>query len=439
MSISTSPVIDSPIHLDGTTLEGGGQLLRLSLCLSSLTRYPIHMTNIRGKRGPKSAPEKGGGMKSAHLASAQWLSQATGAHTTGMEVKSRELVFKPSTIDEADRIKNAKEMDGMNGVWKDIYIKGKLVRRESDIPMSTPGSIFLIFQAILPYILLFAPSLPLTSSSFPEPAEPSVPVRITIHGGTNVSNSPSFEYIDQVLLPMLNSKVGIPPISMKLNSRGWSQGRADVGSVTFDITPLSRGSSLPAFSFTGRGEIAKIHVSVLASGAAIRNSIREKLIERILNRHPDIEILFPVDEDSQNTKRLYLLLIAETSAGYRLGRDWLYDRNAAAPDAINRLVVRVVAELEDELKHGGCVDEFLQDQLVVFQAISRGKGIMDIGQGRAPSLHTKTVRWVGERLLGVRFDDEGSCEGVNFKVGERYSERTRIHTVEEGVEKLSIG
>lgn len=420
-----------PIHLEGTTLEGGGQLLRVALSLSSLTHVPIYITNIRGNRGPKSDPSKGGGLKPAHLAGAQWLANLTAAETSGMEVKSREMVFQPSrkirlTKDEDIRgdeeLLTDEESRITSGVWKDVYQAGGLVRRESYIPMSTPGSIFLVFQAILPLILFSAPYATVKSSPTTS-ADASIPVRITIEGGTNVTNSPSFEYVDQVLLPMLSSKIGIPPIAIKLHNRGWCHGRSEVGSVTVDITPLKPGSSLPAFSFTGRGEVTKILVSILASGKTTRTSIRDKVTEQVLKRHPDIDILFPVDEDSRDGKRLYLLLVAETSSGYRLGRDWLYDRKISSPKSVGDLVSRVVDDLEQELAHGGCVDEFLQDQLVVFQALAEGGGFVDLGKGKAASLHTRTVRWVVEKMTGIAFDDAGTCPGIAYKVGESYRER----------------
>lgn len=419
------------VHLEGTTLEGGGQLLRLALSLSSLTNVPVHITNIRGNRGSKSNPSKGGGMKPAHLAGAQWLGRVTAAETRGVVVKSREMVFQPSRKARNTKVENIQDDEKpltneesmiTTEVWKEVYEKGRLVRRDSRIPMSTPGSIFLVLQAILPFILFSAPYAPIESSTATS-AGASIPVRITIEGGTNVTNSPSLEYIDQVLLPMLSAKVGLPPIGINLRSRGWCHGRPEVGSVAVDITPLRPGYSLPAFSFTGRGEVIKMHVSILASGLATRSVIREKVTEQVLKRHQHIEILFPIDEDSRDSKRLYLLLVAETSSGYRLGRDLLYDRKTSSPRAVDDLVSRVVDDLEQELAHGGCVDEFLQDQLVVFQALAEGRGFVNLGKVKEASLHTRTVRWVAEKIMGVEFDDAGTCAGIAYKVGENYWER----------------
>lgn len=405
-----------PTHLEGTTFEGGGQLLRVALSFSSLTGVPVHISNIRGKRGPKSAPGKAGGLKPAHLAGAEWLAKVTGAETTGLKVQSRELIFRP------DRRCN-KGKDLINDVWKEIYDdSGRIVRLDSHISMSTPGSIFSVLQAILPYILFSAPQVPLGTSSS-EKIHDVVPVRITIEGGTNVSKSPSFEYADQVLLPMLNLKAGIPALSMKLARRGWSQGRVEVGSVTFDINPLPHGTSLSSFSFTERGELAKVHVSILAPGTNIRQDIREKVTKHVLHRHPGIEILFPVDEDSKHLKRVYLLLVAETTSGYRFGRDWLFDRKCDLAKVTDELVLRVVNDVDEELDHEGCVDEYLQDQLVIFQALSQGKSIVDLGKGTKPSLHTQTVRWVGQEILNLNFDGEGACEGISFEIGEKYWER----------------
>lgn len=417
---STSPY---PIHLDGTTLEGGGQLLRLALSLSSLTQIPIHVTDIRGKR-----PGKVSGLKASHLAGVKWLASATAATTEGMEIKSRQLVFRPSSIGAETSINKRqnehvpKKENEKEGVWEDIFDDGKLVRRQSRIPMSSPGSILLVLQAILPYLLL-------SNCSDIEGPKTVVPLRVTIEGGTNVSSSPSIEYSTQVLLPMLSRKLSIPPITTMLHKRGWSTGRDEIGSVTFDIEPLPRAFVLPTFSIQDRGELAKVHVSILAPEATSRNSIRDKVTAQLLAYDSEIEILFPINEKSGSEKRLYLLLVAETSNGYRLGRDWLFDeklRGLSTEQVCEKLVSKVMKDLKKEMRHGGCVDEHLQDQMVVFQALAAGKAEVDCGIDREATLHTKTARWVAEQVVGADFDDLGRCQGLGFAVGEDFQKRRTI-------------
>ena len=423
-------VSSNPIHLDGTTLEGGGQLLRIALSLSSLTGIPIHVTDIRGKRAPRAGKGEGGGLKFSHLAGVEWLARATNAETMGMAVKSRDLLFRPSASPGNDvplsstlqaiafaKKKDIPTKDPVDQVWKDIYTDGILVRRDSHIRMSTPGSIFLVLQAILPYILLSSCATLDSSSSRPKNGSSVVPLRLTITGGTNVTQSLSYEYASQVLFPMLELKLGIEPIKMTLQRRGWSMGTTSVGSVTLDITPLKPESCIPAFRLENRGEPIKIHASILAPTSAARALVRERVLDKIQRVYPDVEILFPVDDNSRHPKRLYLLLVAETSNGYRLGRDWLYDRRimeATMDDHAKDLVGKVVGELGRELARGGCVDEYLQDQLVVFQALSEGRAVVDTGKNDQGSLHTQTARWVVEKVLGLDFD-KGSCTGIGFK------------------------
>lgn len=430
----------APTHLDGTTLEGGGQLLRLAVSLSSLTKIPIKVTDIRGNRGPISSPGQAGGLKAAHLAAVEWLAKATVAETEGMHLKSKNLTFYPHRVypesrnnDDSHELSSEPRGQQAIGVWKDVFENGKLVRRDSHIPLATPGSVLLILQAILPYLLF-------GSSPFSSDQSFGILHRIKISGGTNVSKSPSIDYVSQVLLPMLSMKLGLPEITTTLHKRGWSTGGTQIGSVTFDVMPFQLGQVLPRFDIRNRGELARVYVSILAPDSKARDTIRDEVIKQLLALRSEVEIEFPIDEESKNEKRWYLLLVAETSSGFRLGRDWLFDlktKGVNPKETCRKLVTKVVKDLSNELNHGGCVDEFMQDQLVVFQALADGHATVDSGAQKA-SLHTKTARWVAEKALGVMFDERGDCEGVRFSVGEDFEERPPVGEAVRGMAEMKI-
>lgn len=403
-SIRSDP---SLVHLDGRTLEGGGQLVRVALTLSALTNIPIHIHNIRGNRSSRPS-RKGGGLKSSHLAALEFLADATAAKTLGASVGSMEIMF------EAGRNKQ---------LLKD---RPKAVAGEEKVGMAyeirldKPGSVWLILQAILPY-MIFA-------------ASEHVPMQLIITGGTNVPKSMSGEYVKQVMCPMFE-KTGLPSIELDIKSRGWTQGRAiQIGEVGIKVHGLMRGASLPPFELKERGAISRIAISVLAGTEAMRLSLVGKAADRVCEKYPQLEPPeIVVNEDSGDPKRLYLLLVAHTSNGYRLGRDWLYDEkikgalNQSQTELIaEKMVQRVVGELAAEIAHGGCVDEYMRDQLVVFQALTHGRshvgGAVAAGAG---SLHARTCRWVAEQVLAgqASFDAVGGCQGVGFAAGEIYEER----------------
>jgi RNA 3'-terminal phosphate cyclase (ATP) len=170
-----------------------------------------------------------------------------------------------------------------------------------------------------------------------------------------------------------------------------------------------------------RGEIKTILAKIIAPPAC-RRAIIDETRQRLSNElGRDIEVDFEY-EDSRHAKRLYLLLIAVSANDFRLGRGWLFDEKFRNPmDASGRLVKRVVGELVGELEHGGCVDEFMRDQIVVFQALAEGRCEIDVGRGEdgthvLPSLHTKTAEWVAGQVLGIVVREDGLEEGSAYVV-----------------------
>lgn len=297
-----------------------------------------------------------------------------------------------------------------------------LVDRNIQIKAESAASTLLVFQSIFPF-LLFAGD------------ESGSPITVTIQGGTNVSYSLSFEYLDQVLLPSLE-RFGIH-VNRKLEYRGWSHGTQGTGSIKLQFIPLPLGRSIEAPAWpTERGTISKVDISIMVP-TYLQQSLKNTLLFELELVFPGVEINFAVVEDSKHKARMYTLLVAHTSTGLRFGRDWLYDKKAKNKDAdqiCTEIAQKVVDELDGELRKGGFVDEYLQDQLVIFQALAAGKSTVPgssealaserdrldktdepFGDG---STHTTTARWVASQLLPQAkwIDKARVCEGVGWKV-----------------------
>ncbi|KAI1506082.1 RNA 3'-terminal phosphate cyclase domain-containing protein [Biscogniauxia marginata] len=407
-----------PLQLDGTTGEGGGQLVRLACALAAVTSQPIRISNVRGNRGGS----RGGGLKAQHVSAIQWLAKATEAEVNGLDVGSRTLEFRPSTPPTA-----LKE------------------RRVEIVAGSSAASTLLIFQAVFPY-LLFSGN------------ETGDPIEVEIHGGTNVSWSLSYEYFDQVLLPTLQEKFGIV-VERQLKARGWSIGPAGKGCIWIKFRPLRPGIKLEPLSPWDRPVTAKdfhlkqIDVSMLVPGA-LRAPLAQALAHDLDELFPNVDINFAVMEESSHDARMYTLLVARSETGLRWGRDYLYDRawRKKTPEKLSSEISRKVCkDLFEEITLRGVVDEHLQDQLIVFQALAEGRTSFPRGAGpNAPfeeadggdelgvamenlgleerrirrdkthepfgegSMHTTTARWVASELLPTAqwFDKGTICDGA---------------------------
>ena len=139
------------ILIDGSAGEGGGQVLRSALALSILTRTPFKMERIRAGRDKP-------GLRPQHLTSVTAAKEVSNADVTGAEVGSRELTFRPRTVQGGNRT----------------------------FSVGTAGSATLVLQTILPALL--------------RAREPSL---VTLEGGTHNSHAPPFEFLSESFLPLL--------------------------------------------------------------------------------------------------------------------------------------------------------------------------------------------------------------------------------------------
>lgn len=299
---------------------------------------------------------------------------------------------------------------------------------ECHLDIGTAGSTGLALQAILPFILFT--KLPTSAT-----------VYLRVSGGTNVSNSPSYEYIKHVLLPTL-AQIGFPNIKAVLAKRGWSQGGASIGSFTLEIPPRPE-VVLPAFKLTPSepalqpSQPTNLHAIFIAP-TSCHEHFRKTLLP-VVAQHFGDSVLSDIGsrtnktltiecENSQHDKRMYFILIATFSSGYTLARDYLYERKISSHQrATTESISKVCKDLASEWRSGAWVDEHMRDQLIIFQALAKGSAEVFPGwegehELREPSLHARTAEWVAKQVLGVKFDAEGKCEGVGYGDEEKSSD-----------------
>lgn len=186
--------------------------------------------------------------------------------------------------------------------------------RQIDIDTDSAASTLLVFQSIFPFLLFSAD-------------ESNSPITVAIRGGTNVSFSLSFDYLDQVLLQALES-ISAPKVDRRLVERGWSQGSRQVGEIKLKINPIPLGQSLLTSNWPalhGQPTITKIAITIVVPDY-LRGVLRDAFVSKCNSVFPDVQTEVVVDEDSKHNARIYTLLAAHTETGFRFGRDWLYDR-----------------------------------------------------------------------------------------------------------------
>jgi RNA 3'-terminal phosphate cyclase (ATP) len=132
------------ITINGSTGEGGGQILRSALALSMVTGKPVHIEKIRAGR-PKP------GLLRQHLTAVLAAAKVSGADVKGAHLGSRELWFAPREVRPGDY----------------------------SFAIGTAGSTTLVLQTVLP------PLLTATGRS-----------TISLEGGTHNPHAPPFDFLE---------------------------------------------------------------------------------------------------------------------------------------------------------------------------------------------------------------------------------------------------
>jgi RNA 3'-terminal phosphate cyclase (ATP) len=196
----------SPVWIDGSQGEGGGQIVRTALALSLLTGRPCVLEKIRaGRRKP--------GLKQQHLTAVHAAAEISRAHVTDARLGSSRLEFTPGTV-----------LPGDYG-----------------FRVGTAGSATLVLQTILPALLI-------------APGDSS----LHLEGGTHNPWAPPFDFLARAYVPLIN-RMG-PQVSVTLDRPGFYP----AGGGEFRAT-VETSRSLRGFDLVERGALRRRTVRALLS------------------------------------------------------------------------------------------------------------------------------------------------------------------------------
>jgi len=333
------------IEIDGSFGEGGGQILRTALSLSCITGFSLKLFGIRkGRKKPGLMPQ--------HQTCVNAVSEICNAEVFGNEIGSTELTFVPQKIKSGNYFFDIK----------------------------TAGSSSLVIQTLLP-ALIFTDGIS----------------RVTIKGGTHVPFSPSYNYISEVFIPLLN-KIGIK-IETSINKYGFYPKGG--GEVIFKIFPCEK---IKRLNVVKRGELLSITGCSAVSNLPLHIAERQKnsVMQNLYPLSANIDIL-EVTSLGQGTFVFLKSEYENTLAGFSsLGR-----RGKRAEDVGQE----AASFFKDFHKTSACLDPHLADQIVIYLSLAQKDSTFTTSR---ITQHLLTNLWVIEKFLKIRYEIEGKMdsEGV---------------------------
>lgn len=300
------------IKIDGSMMEGGGQLLRMATSYSAILGEPIEVYNIRAKR-------KDPGLKPQHLTTLKAAAELSGAETKGAEIGSREITFRPNKI--------------RGGNY------------EFDI--GTAGSISLLLQCVNP-ILVYADRKS----------------RISIKGGTAVNWSPPIPFLEHVVYPALKEMGALSHIEV-IKHGFYPRGGGEISQVTEPVNVLSPlrvdEPSIRVINGISLCGALPEHVAIRQA-----NSAEKKLNElRIKTRIKPI-VAEPVSESPGS----FVCLWAEGDDVY-IGADSLGARGKPAETVGEEAAKRLIFEVRNKAN----LDQHTTDHMILPASLADGESI----------------------------------------------------------------
>lgn len=337
-------------EVDGGLLEGGGQILRVSTALSCLLGLPLRVQKIRAGR---STP----GLRPQHLSGLEMVRDLCAGQLEGADIGSTEITFTPGKIHGGSHTADTK----------------------------TAGSVCLLLQVSLPCVLFAA-----------------APSDLRLRGGTNAEMAPQIDYTAMVFKPIAE-KFGFT-FNCDIKTRGYYPKGG--GEVVVRVSPVKQ---LAPVTLTERGSVTKISGRAFVAGALPLKVAKEMAAAAVRCLRKEFRDLYvnvqPVQEprDGAFGNGSGIIIVAETSTGCLLAGSALGKRGVSA----DKVGIDAAEMLLANLRHGGAVDEYLQDQLIIFMALANGVSRIKTGP---VTLHTQTAMHFAEQLAKAKFTVKKSEE-----------------------------
>jgi RNA 3'-terminal phosphate cyclase (ATP) len=354
----------SGLTIDGSVGEGGGQLIRNAISYASILRQPVRLVHIRARRAKP-------GLQAQHVAGLQLAAAVSGGSLAGDQIHSQQVHFRPTKL----------LLPPSSSSWTASSSCAKVRTIRGGV--HTAGSICLMLQAALP-CALFSPT----------------PCNLYLKGGTNAIMAPQYDYWEALLLPILRDHCGLGPhqVTSTITRRGFYPKGG--GKVQVHVQPMG-STPLQPLRLAHRGTVQTIYIRAFRTAGLpssdpeiMVEAAREYLKERVHGVAFQTEI---VQETQATGECSGILIVAKTSTGCRLGGSSLGPFNKSPSEIGTEAAQEVFQTLQD----GGCVDDWLQDQLILFAALA--DGVSEIVTGSLTQ-HTQTAIAIAEQMAGAKFE-----------------------------------
>jgi RNA 3'-terminal phosphate cyclase (ATP) len=297
------------IVLDGTSGEGGGQILRTALALSAVTGRAFRVERLRADRLKA-------GLRPQHREAARAMARIVDARLEGDQVGSGELVFAPRAAARA-------------GEWA--------------FDIGTSGSTPLLLQTICwPLALAGGPS------------------SVTLRGGTHQDQAPSFHYLALVWAPAV-ARLGFG-VEVELQEAGFYP---EGGELTARIRPAQ---AMPPLDLRHRGTLREVEVMSMVGG--LPYEIAERQAARALRRLREAGIAAEAERVPlpARTSRGGHVLVVASFERTRAGHGAVGGAEASPEDTADA----AVEGFRRHLSGRAALDRHLGDQLLLPAALAVG-------------------------------------------------------------------